>query len=282
MPLLGPIRDSILTEDPKTKEKFLKFAKNEQFKDETLGKTLINYIKAYDSPEVIKNRLRQNNLTKKSQEKNDEKLGLSVADLNKQIKLMFLTKIEGPLIERARNHHQMTSGILLKIIKKIKDSEAFLSSRSRTMMTIRKENGQILEKIKTIKGLVITLRDKINKAKKGRSVVGTPNESDSHSNRGSIAKKDKRKLDGNNNVLTPEKTNIQNFMEKALEEQMKEEEINQMNENRINFEKKLKFNNDMLSNMENENQVERKNLKETEKLLRSFLLKLLGEGKDCR
>ena len=62
---MGPIRDSILTEDPKTKEKFLKFAKNEQFKDETLGKTLINYIKAYDSPEVIKNRLRQNNLTKK-------------------------------------------------------------------------------------------------------------------------------------------------------------------------------------------------------------------------
>lgn len=280
---MGPIRDSILTEDPKTKEKFLKFAKNEQFKDETLGKTLINYIKAYDSPEVIKNRLRQNNLTKKSQEKNDEKLGLSVADLNKQMKLMFLTKIEGPLIERAKNYHQMTSSILLKIVKKIKDSEAFLSSRSRTMMTIRKENGQILEKLKTIKGLVITLRDKINKVKRGKSMVGTPNESDTHSNRSSVVgKKEKRKMETGNNVLTPEKTNIQNFMEKALEEQMKEEEINQMNENKNNFEKKLKFNNDMLSSMENENQVERKNLKETEKLLRNFLFKLLGEGKDCR
>ena len=280
---MGPIRDSILTEDPKTKEKFLKFAKNEQFKDETLGKTLINYIKAYDSPEVIKNRLRQNNLTKKSQEKNDEKLGLSVADLNKQMKLMFLTKIEGPLIERAKNYHQMTSSILLKIMKKIKDSEAFLSSRSRTMMTIRKENGQILEKLKTIKGLIISLRDKINRIKRGKSMAGTPNESDTHSNRSSIMKKDKRKMDANNiNVLTPEKTNIQNFMEKALEEQMKEEEINQMNENKANFEKKLKFNNDMLGQMEIENQVERKNLKETEKLIRNFLFKLLGEGKDCR
>ena len=177
----------------------------------------------------------------------------------------------------------MTSSILLKIMKKIKDSEAFLSSRSRTMMTIRKENGQILEKLKTIKGLIISLRDKINRIKRGKSMAGTPNESDTHSNRSSIMKKDKRKMDANNiNVLTPEKTNIQNFMEKALEEQMKEEEINQMNENKANFEKKLKFNNDMLGQMEIENQVERKNLKETEKLIRNFLFKLLGEGKDCR
>ena len=266
----------------------LKYARNEQFKDETLGKTLINYLKAYDSPEVIKNRLRQNKQSLKSQEKNEEKLGLSVSDLNKQIKLMFVTKIEGALIERAKGQTQMTTNIMVKIVKKIKDSEAFLCSRSLTMITIRKENGSILEKLKSIKELMISLKEKMNK-KKAKSIA-TPNNSqnqiDTVSNRSSLAKKDKRKVlnvaDANSNLLSAEKTTIQNFMEKAMDEQLKEEEINQLNENRINFEKKLKYNNDILSKMEIENQVERKNLKETEKMLRNFLFRLLIEGNDCR
>lgn len=290
LPTLANFRrsDSILAEDPAVKEKLLKFAKNEQFKDETLGKTLMNYLKGYDSPEVIQNRLKQKKQSMRSQDKTEEKLGLSVGELNKHIKLMFLTRVEGPLIERARSHQQMTTSILLKILKKIKDSEAFLNSRSLTMVTIRKENSAILNKLKSIKELIISLREKIQRSKRGKSVNSMNNDSgefkDSLSNRSlSIAKKGTRKINKEDIILlSAEKKTVQNYLEKAIDEQVKEEEINQLSESKVNFEKKLNFNNEILMNMEAENQTERKNLKETEKIRRNFLFQLLLEGKDCR
>ena len=272
---------SILTEDLILKEKLLKDARNEQFKDETLGKTLINYIKGYESHDLIKDRLKEREQMKKSLEKGDEKLGLSVAELAKQIKLMFLNKSEGPLIERAKTYKQLTSGVMIKILKKIKDSEAFLYSRCLTMSTLRKENGYILEKLKRIRELVISLREKINKnrANKSRSSLTDSVEIQ----RISLNKMEKRGMKvGLANITSAEKTNIEKFMEKAMEEQIKEEEINSMNENKDKFEKKIQFNNDMLLSMDRENQVERKNLKETQKLYKNFLFRLLSEGKDYR
>lgn len=194
---------------------------------------------------------------------------------------MFLNKIDGPLIERAKAYKQMTSLVMMKIVKKLKDSEAFLASRCLTMTTIRKENGQILEKIKSIRQLVITIKEKISR-KKPKSIT-SPNDSMEMNSgaRISISKNEKNKFK-NLNLLSAEKTNIQNFMEKALDEQIKEEEINQLNENKVNFEKKFQFNNEILVKMEKENQIERKNLKETQKIYKGFLFRLLNEGKDCR
>lgn len=268
-------------EDPIAKEKMLKFAKNEQFKDETLGKTLINYIKAYESPELIRNRIRERDQVQKAQETGDEKLGLSVADLSKQMKLMFLNIIEGPLIDRAKGYKQMSCSLMLKIMKKIKDSEAFLYSRSLTMITVRKENGKILEKLKSIKEIIISTKEKINKSKNRKSVKNSNDSFLDLALKNPIQKIDK-KNNRTPNLLTAERNSIQNFMEKAIDEQMKEEEINKLNDNKLNFEMKLIYNEQILSQMEGENQVERKNLKETQKLIRNFLFKLLENGKDCR
>ena len=123
------------------------------------------------------------------------------------------------------------------------------------------------------------MKEKISKNIK-RKTASTPSDSGDVAHRISVGKK--IKLTTGNSLLTAEKTNIEKFMEKALDEQIKEEEINQLNESKIKFEQKLNFNNQILFNMENENQVERKNLKETQKLYKNFLFKLLNEGKDCR
>lgn len=271
-----------MAEDPVSKEKLLKYARNEQFKDENLGKALIGYIKAYESPEVIRNRLREREQLKNPQDRGEEKLGLSVGDLKKQINLMFLNKIDGPMVERAKGYHQATTNVLTKITKKIKDSEAFLSSRCLTMNTIRKENGQILEKIKSIRELLISIKEKMElKKNKTKQNVNANETSDSlPPSRGSITKSEKKNI--KNNLLSAEKNNVQNFMQKALDEQIKGEEISQLTENKENFERKLTYNNEILLKMENENQTERKNLKDTQKLYRSFFFKLLQEGKDCR
>jgi len=272
--------ESILTEDPIIKEKLLKDARNEQFKDETLGKTLINYIKGYESPELIKNRLKERERMKKSSEKGDEKLGLSVADLTKQIKLMFLNKSEGPLIERAKTYKLLTSGVIIKILKKIKDSEAFLYSRCLTMSTLRKENGYILEKLRRIRGLVRSLKENINKTKANKSRSSLTDSVEIQ--KFNLNKMEKRYMKTGSNITSAEKTHVEKFMEKAMDEQIKEEEINNMIENKSKFEKKIQFNNDMLLTMDRENQVERKNLKETQHLYKNFLFRLLSEGKDYR
>lgn len=75
---------------------------------------------------------------------------------------------------------------------------------------------------------------------------------------------------------------VEKFMEKAFDDQIKEDELNKMLENYQKFENKLKYNNDILQKMEDENQVERRNYKETQRLYRDFMLRLLLEGKDCR
>lgn len=145
--------ESILKEDESAKLRQIKFAKEEKFKDEKTGKALLKYLKSYESPDVIQNKIREE---KESQEEDakEEKLGLSVADLNKYVKGIFLAKIEGPLLEKALSYKNLSIGALLKINKKIKDCEAFLSTRGHSMITIRKENSYIIAKMKTIKEIV--------------------------------------------------------------------------------------------------------------------------------
>lgn len=130
-----------------------------KFKDEKLGKTLIRYLKSYESFEIIKNKLQeQTEMEMLEKEKNAGRLGLSVDDLTKQIKICFITKVEGNLnlIERAQAYKNLTTNVLGKILKKINDNEAYLSTRTRNMIFLRKENGRLINGMKVIKDQVST------------------------------------------------------------------------------------------------------------------------------
>lgn len=133
----------------------LKFVRESKFKDEKLGKTLIKYLKSYEGFEIIKNKI-QEQTEMLEKENNAGRLGLSVDDLSKNIKICFLTKVEGNLnlIERAQAYKHLTINVLGKILKKINDNEAYLSTRTRNMIYLRKENGRLINGMKAVKDQV--------------------------------------------------------------------------------------------------------------------------------
>ncbi len=133
----------------------IKFVRDSKLKDEKLRKTLIKYFKSYENFEIIKNKI-QEQTEMLEKEVSIGKTGVSIEDLSKQIKVYFITKIEGNLsiIEKADNYKNMTVNLIGKILKKLNDSEAYLTTRTRNMNFLRKENGRIISSMKIIKDQV--------------------------------------------------------------------------------------------------------------------------------
>lgn len=78
------------------------------------------------------------------------------------------------------------------------------------------------------------------------------------------------------------KKSVTKYMEKSMEVTGKEEEINKLQNNYFSLEGRFKFNNELLLKMEEENQNEKRNYKESIRLFKDFFYQLLMIGKDCR
>ena len=86
----------------------------------------------------------------------------------------------------------------------------------------------------------------------------------------------------NNTNKTLVRKSVTKFLEKSMEGLSKEEEITRLQSNYLSLEGRLKFNNELLLKMEEENQHEKRNCKESIKLFKNFFCQLLMVGKDCR
>ena len=77
------------------------------------------------------------------------------------------------------------------------------------------------------------------------------------------------------------KGTIGKFIEKTIETKNKEKELLSLKNNYANFEEKIQYNRELLSELESDFKKEKLNLKEINYLRRNFLINLLKQGLDC-